>query len=131
MDMPSTALRTEPGRLGLSDATLQPESEDRRICSRSQCGLSVTLIGGSEGAIAPCVATDVSESGIRVRAPAGHRIAVGHRLEVFLYRDRPGGAGPEVVSDGHFATVVRTETGDGTLGGTVAVALCFDQPLFL
>ena len=123
MNMPSPALRAEPGRLGLSDPSLQPDFEDHRICPRRQSSLSVTLIGGSDGAIAPCAATNVSESGIRVRAPAGRRIAVGNRLEVFLYRDRPGGAGPEVVSDGHFATVVRTETYASTLGGTVAVAL--------
>ncbi len=131
MMLPSATPHATDSCPGLSDPSICPEVEDRRICSRQECTLSATLICNEEGAISPCMATNIGEGGVRLSVPNGHRIAVGQRLEVFLYQDRPGEAPPDVLSEGQYATVVRTEAGGDGAGGTMGVAMCFDQPLFL
>ncbi len=116
--------------VGLSDPMLQVDLDDRRICPRRSCALDAVLIDDQGCAIEACQAVNIGERGVRLDAPPCE-VAVGQRFEV-LFHVRPAGREWSALPiEGWSGTVVRTEPlGEGGRDG-VAIAVYFDQPLFL
>ena len=107
--------------------------EERRRCPRAPLPVSAALRTLAGGEIPARPADNVSESGLRLTVPVGFGLAVGQRYEVLLRRDGPDGKSRDLVGEGHYATVVRTEI---LLHGKadddrVGVGFRFDSPIAL
>ena len=102
--------------------------EERRCAPRQHSPVSATLrtLRGAE--VIDCPADNISEGGLRITAPIGFGLAVGQRFEVMLRgAERLG----DLIGDGHYATVVRTEIvlDRGACQDRLGVGLRFDQPV--
>ncbi|RJP35901.1 MAG: PilZ domain-containing protein [Phycisphaerales bacterium] len=113
--------------VGLSDPLMETEVDDRRLCERRACALDAVLIDEQGRAIESCKAVNIGERGARLNAPAGD-VRVGRRFEVLFHVRPPGREWSALPVEGCWGTVVRTEP---LKGGSVGVAIYFDQPLFL
>jgi len=107
---------------------------ERRRWPRDQHSVWATLraLGGDE--VPARTADNVSEGGLRVTIPIGFGVAVGQRFEVLLQqRQEPGGESRDVLGEGHYATVVRTEIMLAEEGESdrVGVGLHFDTAIAL
>ncbi len=105
--------------------------EERRDTGRSGKQYPARLIGWDNSAAVPCVICDVAEGGVFIHAPKSSALAVGGRYEVVV---DPEGAGSELagtLSEGCYATVVRTEAVTGEPDETIGAGLRFDRPLIL
>ena len=105
--------------------------EERRCAPRLRNPIAATLrpLGGTQSI--DCPADNISEGGMRITAPIGFGLAVGQRFEVILRGDERGSPGNDLIGDGHYATVVRTEIllTRGARDDRVGVGLRFDQPV--
>lgn len=105
--------------------------EERRCAPRLRDPVAATLrpLGGTQAIT--CPADNISEGGMRITAPIGFGLAVGQRFEVILRGDDRGAVGSDLIGDGHYATVVRTEIvlDRGNRDDRVGVGLRFDQPV--
>ena len=107
--------------------------EERRLWPRDTLPVSASLRTLTGVDMPPCSADNISDGGLRLTAPIGFGLAVGQRHEVLLRRAGPGGESCDLVGEGHYATVVRTEI---MLGGEgeddrIGVSLRFDTPIIL
>lgn len=108
--------------------------EERRAAPREAHTVSATLRSLQGTEILDCPADNISEGGMRITAPIGFGLAVGQRFEVILRGDQRADRGRDLIGDGHYATVVRTEIqlekGQRT-HDRLGVGLRFDQPVML
>lgn len=78
-----------------------------------------------------CVPDDVAEGSLRVTAPVGYGFAVGQRYELLLGVAYEEQADQNLISEGNYATVTRTEFHLEQGGDRVEVGLRFDQPIVI
>ena len=121
---------------------MPPESEaaaqavaERRTGVRSGSGLWASLLTLDGREMIRCAADNVGEGGMHLTSPVGYGFAVGQRYEVLLGRQDQDAPQSELLGEGHYATVVRTEFHMGTEDQPgrdhIGVGLRFDQPLVL
>ena len=104
--------------------------EERRLSSRAQPDLNVTLVRDDGARIGPYRADDVSTEGVHLTLPVGYGLAVGQRYELLIEQgeSRASGVPAEV---GPYATVVRTQLLAAAERGRIGVGLRLDQPLYM
>lgn len=78
-----------------------------------------------------CRPDDFGEGGLHFTAPVGYGFAVGQRYELLVGRGEAPDVEQDLVGEGHYATIVRTEFMMDEAGDRVGVGLRFDQPLVL
>lgn len=107
--------------------------EERRTAPRERTLVSATLRTMRGSQVIDCPADNISEGGMRITAPVGFGLAVGQRFEVNLRADERAGRPDDLIGDGHYATVVRTEfvLDQGQHDDRVGVGLRFDQPVVI
>ncbi len=109
------------------------EIGERRRWPRSTVPVSTALrtLAGAE--VPARLIDNISEGGLRVTVPVGFGLAVGQRYEVLLRREGADDETDDVVAEGHYGTVVRTEIRLGGVGKSdrVGVGLRFDTPIVL
>ena len=66
-----------------------------------------------------------------VSAPIGFGVAVGQRYELLLSDDESGGPAADLMGEGHYVTVVRTQVELNGSEDHVGVGLRFDQSIIL
>ena len=109
----------------------RPTYEERRTSERN-CRKLVARLAGLRGrAEVRCPAENISENGMYVRVPMGCGLAVGERYEVALAEESSPSQSDNLIGEGCYATVVRTERLERESGDLVGAGLRFDQPLFL
>lgn len=128
-----------PFEPGLADAIAARERaldgiEERRQSRRASPPVCAALrsLAGVEIPASP--ADNISEDGLRLTVPVGFGVAVGQRYEVVLQREDPAGTHRDLIVDGHYATVVRTEIllRDRDHGhDRIGVGFRFDAPIVL
>ncbi len=109
------------------------EIGERRRWLRNTLPVSTALrtLAGAE--VPARLVDNISEGGLRVTVPVGFGLAVGQRYEVLLRREDSDDETDDVVAEGHYGTVVRTELqlgGDGE-NDRVGIGLRFDTPIVL
>jgi hypothetical protein len=112
-------------------ATALDQIEERRRWPRGCRPITATLRALSGVEIAACPTDNVSEGGLRLTVPVGFGLGVGQRYEVLLHEAAANGHPDDLVSEGHYGTVVRTEimlANEGQ-GDRVGIGLCFDTPI--
>ena len=107
--------------------------EERRLWPRKALPVLASLRTLAGVDIPVCPADNISDGGLRLTVPVGFGLAVGQRHEVQLCQPDTEGESCNLVGEGHYATVVRTEI---MLGGEgkedrVGVSLCFDTPIVM
>ena len=89
---------------------------------------SLHALDGTE--VLHCKPDDLGEGGLHITAPVGHGFAVGQRYKMYVGRGEHSSQG-NLIGDGQYATVVRTEFLMGEQRDSVGVGLRFDHPIFL
>ncbi|MFH0981508.1 MAG: PilZ domain-containing protein [Planctomycetota bacterium] len=105
--------------------------EERRRWPRNPLAVTTTLRTLSGVEIPACPTDNVSEGGLRLTMPIGFGLAVGQRYEVLLCQRGPDVESADLVGEGHYGTVVRTEIMLGGEGDDdrVGIGLRFDTPI--
>jgi len=108
-----------------------PEVEDRRDHLRRRAGfwVSLTALDGTE--VFRSRADNVGEGGLHVTVPVGYGFAVGQRYEVLVGNGQTADEQPNLVGEGHYATVVRTRLLRVAGSDRIGLGLRFDQPVVL
>lgn len=104
-------------------------AEERRDAARTPKVFSTHLLGVGRADILHCKAQDISEGGLYVRVPSGCDVTVGQRFEVTLADEARSSDLTDALSDGCYATVIRTQHCDKGAHTQVGAGLRFDQPL--
>ncbi len=105
---------------------------DRRANHRIPVKLPTTLVGLNGSEVLRFTTDDVGEGGLRFKAPIGYGLAVGQRYEVVFPDEVTERGWGNLVGDGHYATVLRTEMrADADPDEHLTVGLRFDHPLVL
>jgi hypothetical protein len=123
-----TRTTLEPSHEVAVRAQILDSIEERRTAPRERSNISATLRTLRGAQVIDCPADNISEGGLRITAPIGFGLAVGQRFEVIL---EGGDRHSDLIGDGHYATVVRTEIvlDRGTRDDRVGIGLRFDQPV--
>ena len=113
----------------VSDACqLEFERRDGVRCD-SDVWAGLLSLDGQE--VIRCQPDDLGEGGLHFTAPVGFGFAVGQRYELLVGRGDAPESKQDLVGEGRYATVVRTEFKMDEAGDRVGVGLRFDQPLVL
>ncbi|MFQ5489466.1 MAG: hypothetical protein ACE5GE_01985 [Phycisphaerae bacterium] len=104
---------------------------ERRDGARRNDGMWAGLLSLDGAEVIRCKPDDYGEGGLHFTAPVGFGFAVGQRYELLVGTGEAPGSGQDLVGEGHYATVVRTEFVMDEAGDRVGVGLRFDQPLML
>ncbi len=102
--------------------------DERRNAPRQSHQIAARLVGwGNAGAVA-CTVHDINQGGLYVHVEGESELCVGDRYEVAVDDARTlSGA----LSEGCYATVVRTELVAGGKEKMLGAGLRFDQPIVL
>ena len=103
--------------------------DERRASGRIQARVVVKLIGFGRADSLSCEAVNVGEGGVCVEGSDASCLSVGDRYEVVLSDDTGMSELSSLLSDGVYATVVRTTAAPTMSGVGVRAGLRFDQPL--
>ncbi|HUU85897.1 MAG TPA: hypothetical protein VM243_20555 [Phycisphaerae bacterium] len=76
-------------------------------------------------------ADNICEGGLHLTAPVGFGFAVGQRYEVLVGQGEDCREQANLLGEGHYATIVRTEFVMNDDGDRVGIGLRFDQPVIL
>ena len=125
VDQYSTTKADAPDVLPTSSTAI----DERRASGRIHARVLVKLIGFGRTDSMSCEAVNVGEGGFCVDGPDASGLSVGDRYEVVLQDDTGMNELASLLSDGVYATVVRTTAAPTMDGVGVRAGLRFDQPL--
>ncbi len=103
--------------------------DERRASGRIHARVHAKLIGFGRTDSMSCEAVNVGEGGVCVEGRDALGLSVGDRYEVVLQDDTGMSELASLLSDGVYATVVRTTAAPTMDGAGVRAGLRFDQPL--
>ncbi len=103
--------------------------DERRASGRIHARVDVKLIGFGRTDSLSCAAVNVGEGGVCVEGADASCLSVGDRYEVVLSDATGMSELTSLLSDGVYATVVRTTAAPTMDGVGVRAGLRFDQPL--
>jgi hypothetical protein len=128
---PIDQISTKPSRVIPQRTATQETAGERREHLRRVSGYCVRLMSLDGVEVINGTADDLGEGGLHLTAPIGYGFAVGQRYEVLVGDAGADEHGPNMVGEGHYATVVRTRfLNDGT-SDQVGIGLRFDHPVVL
>lgn len=99
--------------------------------AEAACSAYIAYLLGPDGtSVGPCRTSDLSELGLRLRAPVACGVGVGQRYEISI---RPvENSEDELAGEGHYVTVVQTcFLGQADRECCLQVGVRFDRPMFL
>ncbi len=129
---PSNAITDASTAVADPDVAIEcARADEKRDSARALGTLNAQLIGMGGGAPVCCAAENLSEGGLYVCAAESCGLAVGQRYEVALAEGARSPDRDNIVGEGCYATVVRTERLAQGSQGLIGAGLRFDQPLLL
>jgi hypothetical protein len=125
-------MNTTRNAAGGTESASAAVEADRRVNHRIPVKLPTTLFGLDGSEVLRFTTDEVGEGGLRFQAPIGYGLAVGQRYQVVFPDEVTERGWGNLVGDGHYATVLRTEMHANTGPDEhVTVGLRFDHPLVL
>ena len=105
--------------------------DDRRTTNRQRQRISARLVGWGGADEVPCTILDLAAGGAYVQAPRGCEVGLGYRYELVIEAPADSSEFTRALSEGCYATVVRTEVLPSGSANGIGAGLRFDQPLLL
>jgi len=102
--------------------------QERRGGDRFGKNTAAHLVGWDGASPIPCTVCNVGETGAFVFASDAPELSVGRRYELVIDTDLDAQGLGDLIGDGCYATVIRTEIIEGE---KIGAGLRFDRPLML